>query len=162
MKIIRAEIKQADVVGRVHSDAWKQAYADVFPEDFLNEDTSERRAQEFLEACGCKNISYYIVYEEDKTVGIVKVRNESNVYELESFYILKQYRNKGYGRQVIAHLKKEFDKKRMQLWVLEDNAKARSFYENNGFKNTGKTRMIYRGKPFRQLQYELLPEVWAY
>lgn len=79
-----------------------------------------------------------------------------------SFYILKQYRNKGYGRQVIAHLKKEFDKKRMQLWVLEDNVKARSFYENNGFKNTGKTRMIYRGKPFRQLQYELLPEVWAY
>lgn len=77
MKIIRAEIEQADVVGRVHSDAWKQAYADVFPEDFLNEDTSERRAQEFLEACGCKNISYYIVYEEDKAVGIVKVRNES-------------------------------------------------------------------------------------
>lgn len=46
--------------------------------------------------------------------------------------------------------------------VLEDNTKARRFYENNGFNNTGNTRVIYRGDSYVQFQYVLLPRVWAY
>lgn len=49
-------------------------------------------------------------------MGIVKVVDEPDTYEMASFYFLEQYRNKGYSKQVIAYLKKEFDKKRMQLW----------------------------------------------
>jgi len=131
----------------------------MFAEEYLNADTPEKRKQEFLESCGCINISYYIVYEDKKAVGIAKVINEPYSYEIASLYILEEYRNKGYGKQVITYLKIELDKKRMLLWVLEGNKKARSFYENNGFKNTGKTRMIYRGNSYVQLQYELLPEV---
>ena len=87
MKIVKADIGQADLVGRVHSEAWKQA---------------------------------------------------------------------------ITYIRKAFDMAKIQLWVLEANVNARRFYENNGFKNTGKIRSIYRGNNYRQLQYELLPEVWAY
>lgn len=48
----------------------------------------------------------------------------------------------------------------MQLWVLEDNKKARRFYENNGFKSTGNTKVICRGNSYVQMQYELnLPEL---
>lgn len=162
MKIVKAKIEQADIVGQVHSEAWKQAYANVFPKGFLDEDTPEKRKQEFLESCGCKEAFYYIVYEDDKAVGLVKVVDEPDTYEIASFYFLEQYRNKGYGKQVIAYLRKELVKKRMQLWVLEENIKARRFYENNGFKNTGNTRMISRGNDYMQNQYELLPEVWAY
>lgn len=43
-----------------------------------------------------------------------------------------------------------------------EDQKARHFYENNGFQNTGKIRSIYRGKYVTQLQYELLPKIWAY
>lgn len=159
MEIKKADIDDAEVVGYVHSTAWKQAYTGVFRKGFLDEDTAEKRKQEFLESCGCKDIFYYIVYEDETTVGIVKIIDESDAYEIASFYILEQYRNKGYGKQVIAYLKKELDKKRMQLWVLEDNTKARRFYENNGFYNTENTRMIYRGDSYVQFQYVLLPEI---
>ncbi len=75
---------------------------------------------------------------------------------MSSFYILDEYRNKGYGKQVVLYLRKVFDNLKMQLWVLENNRKARCFYENNGFKNTGRTRRINRGNFYTQLLYELV------
>ncbi len=159
MEVIRANADDADIIGYIHSVAWKQAYVGMFPEDFLNGDTPEKRKQEFIDSCGCEDVSYYIMYENDKAVGIVKVVDAPDAYEIASLYILEQYRNQGYGKRVIAYLKKEFDKKRIQLWVLEDNPKAKRFYENNGFKNTGNSRVIYRGNSYVQIQYERLPEV---
>ena len=102
MEVRKANIDDADTIGYIHSTAWKQTYTGVFTKEYLNEDTAEKRKQEFLESCTCEDVSYYI--------------------------ILEKYRNKGYGRQVICHLKKDI--KRMQLWVLKDNIEARNFYEN--------------------------------
>lgn len=113
MKVVKAEIGHADVIGKVHSEAWKQAYKDVFPEEYLNEDTSDKRTREFIESCNSKDIIYYVIYEEQRAVGIVKVicvENES--CEISSFYILDKYRNKGYGKQVIVYLKNAFEQKK--------------------------------------------------
>ena len=157
--ISTAGIDDAEVVGFVHSTAWKQAYTDVFPEEYLNVDTPDKRKQEFLEACKNKNAAYYLMYEDKKAIGILKVIDiTSNDCEISSFYILNDFRNKGYGKQAVAYLKDAFGTGRIQLWVLEENVKARHFYENNGFKNTGKTRNIYRGSSYTQLLYEFLYE----
>ncbi len=34
MEIIKAEISHADLVGKVHSRAWMQAYKDLFPTEY--------------------------------------------------------------------------------------------------------------------------------
>lgn len=163
MKVIKADINDANVVGYVHSTAWKQAYEDMFPTEYLYADTPDKRTQEFLESYSKEEIYYYLMYEDEKAVGIVKlICTESENFEISSLYILAGYRNKGYGRQAIAYLKDRFNKGKLQLWVLEGNRKARQFYENNGFRDTGKTRSIYRGNYYTQRQYELAPEVWAY
>ena len=160
MEIIKADINDARLVGYVHSTAWKQAYVDIFPAEYLSTDTLDKRAHEFQESCINDGINYYLVYEKEKAVGIVKLMyiNSEN-YEIASFYILAEYRNKGYGGQVMEYLKDMFDKANLYLWVLEENRKARHFYENNGFKNTGKTRRICRGNYYTQLQYEFVSEV---
>lgn len=158
MEIRKAEINDANVVGEVHSTAWKQAYANVFPAEYLSEDTPAQRTREFQESCSDEKINYYLVYEGEKAVGIVKIISDKIDYEISSFYILQEYRNKGYGKKVIAYLKQLFDRAKIQLWVLEDNKKARQFYEKNGFRDTGKTRSIYRGKRYTQLQYEYAAE----
>lgn len=156
VRIEKAGTEYADIIGQVHSEAWQQTYAGVFPESFLREDTAEKRKQEFLETLGNKDIFYYIVYEDTTPIGIVKVIEEPDAYEIASLYILEKYRNKGYGKQVIAYLQKELNPKRIRLWVLEENTKARRFYENNAFEFSGNTRLIHRGQAFTQLQYELL------
>lgn len=155
MEIVKAEIGHADIVGWVHSEAWKQAYRGVFPDKYLNEDTPEKRTQEFLDSCKNKGVCYYMICEEDQAVGIIKLIDEEEVCEISSFYILDEHRNRGFGKQVVEYLRKEFNKKKLVLWVLEENVKARRFYEYNGFKSTGNTRVIQRGNQYVQLQYEL-------
>lgn len=154
MRIIKADIKDADLVGYVHSVAWKQAYKDIFPMDYLETDTPEVRACEFREACRDERVLYFLLYEDKTAVGIVKVESELNeCCEIVSIYILEEYRDKGYGKQFITYLKDTFKYKKIYLWVLEENIKARHFYESNGFCLTGKTRKVDRGKYFNQLQY---------
>ncbi len=157
MKIVKADIRHADIIGQIHSRAWRQAYADVFPKEYLCADTQCKRTQEFLESCNSKDIHYFLLYSGETAVGIVKV-NLCGVEscEISSFYILDEYRNKGYGKQVVLYLRKAFDNLKIQLWVLENNRRARKFYENNGFKNTGTTRRINRGNFYTQLLYELV------
>lgn len=154
MQIIEASILDADLVGYIHSTAWKQAYNEMFSIEYLEEDTPKMRTNEFLEACNDNGIHYYMLYEDKIAVGIVKVIFKVNkVCEISSFYILDEYRNKGYGRQVIAYISDVLCQQCIYLWVLEDNVKARRFYENNGFVFTGKIREISRGKSYRQFQY---------
>ena len=154
MRIKKADINDADIVGYVHSTAWKQAYKDIFPMDYLEADTPEVRACEFREACRDERILYFLLYEDKTAIGIVKVESERNERcEILSIYILEKYRNKGYGKQFIAYLKDTFEYKKIYLWVLEENMKARFFYESEGFCLTGKKREINRGKQFKQLEY---------
>lgn len=155
VRIEKAGTEYADIIGQVHSEAWQQAYAGVFPKSFLMEDTAEKRKQEFLETLGKEDVFYYIVYEDNTPIGIVKVIEEPDAYEIASLYILEKYRNKGYGKQVIAYLQKELSPKRIRLWVLEENTEARRFYENNSFEFFGNTRLIHRGQAFIQLEYYL-------
>lgn len=155
MEIVRAGINDAKVVGLVHSTAWKQAYEKVFPSEYLYSDTPAKRTQEFLESCNNKDVFYYLLYEAELAVGVVKVMKESDDYEIVSFYILEEHRGKGFGKQVVIYLSKLLGGEKVQLWVLEDNKKARRFYENNGFKSTRNTRVIWRGNSYVQMQYEL-------
>lgn len=158
MKIVKADISDAETVGYLHSTAWKQAYADLFPEEYLHADTPEKRTHEFLDACDNQEIIYYLLYEGKQAVGIAKLQNtDSEHHEIASLYILDTYRNKGYGRRFMVYLKDIFPKKKLQLWVLEDNVRARCFYKNNGFSSTGKKRKISRGRCYTQLQYEYTP-----
>lgn len=90
MDIVKADVEHANIVGWVHSTAWKQAYKDVFPYEYLNEDTPEKRTQEFLDSCKNKAICYYMICEEDKTVGIIKLIDDEEECELSSFYLLDE------------------------------------------------------------------------
>lgn len=147
------------LLDKVHSEAWKQTYEGIFLEEFLREDTVEKRKQEFIESFSNKDCLYYVVYEDVTPVGIVKIVEETDACEIASFYILEKYRNKGYGKQTVEYLKKELLPKRIKLWVLKDNAKAIKFYETNRFAFSGNTRLIDRGRSYVQLQYECIYDI---
>ena len=63
VRIEKATREQADIVGQVHSETWRQAYQGVFTDSFLRDDTAEKRKQEFLESFGKAGVFYYVVYE---------------------------------------------------------------------------------------------------
>ena len=155
MNIIEATYDDADLVGEVHSLAWKQAYKDIFPTEYIMADTTEKRKQEFLESFRKESCKYYLVYENGCCAGVVKVIFDNSICEISSIYFLNEFRNKGLGTETITQLKEIYKDYRMVLWTLEMNTVARKFYEKNGFVITANRRSIDRGKGFVQVQYEL-------
>lgn len=155
MKLKIADIADAELIGTIHSVAWRQAYIGIFPEIYILEDTPIKRTQEFLASLNDKSICYYLICEDEKAIGVIKIKNYSSFScEILSFYILDEYRNRGYGKQIIIFLEQKLCKKQIQLWVLESNNKAIKFYECTGFIKTQNVRKINRGKSFTQLQYK--------
>jgi len=152
-----AGVADANVVGKVHSEAWKSAYRGVFPDSFINLDTAAKRTEEFLDSIKDDKYIYYLLQESDQTAGIVKTGVENNALEIESFYILNEYRGKGFGSQFIDFIKNSLKPECIRLWVLEDNTRARHFYENNGFVMTGESRMINRGTELKQMKLQFTP-----
>lgn len=59
--------------------------------------------------------------------------------EVISIYFLPDYMGKGYGGKLLDVVMKELKKQgftEVFLWVMEENSRARAFYENYGFKCT--------------------------
>ena len=153
MRVRTAVAEDSVIVGKVHSKAWKSAYRGIFPDKFINDDTSSKRSEEFLESIKDGSCTYFLLEESDNVAGIVKTREANNVLEIESIYILNEYRGKGFGREFMNSIKTYGSWSCIFLWVLESNTNARRFYENNGFVLSGKSRMISRGIELKQLQY---------
>ena len=97
---------------------------------------------------------YILVYVSPRKAGM-HIHEEDNTLEIESIYILDEYRGKGFGRQFIDFIKTYRPQADIFLWVLEVNTNARRFYENNGFVMSGESRTIKRGTEFVQLRYVL-------
>lgn len=60
----------------------------------------------------------------------------SDYGEVVSIYFLPDYIGQGYGRQLLNKCIEELKRcgfKKVLLWVLENNHRARKFYEKNGF-----------------------------
>lgn len=156
MEIIRATIEHVDMVGYVHFNAWKNTYQNLFSKEFLKTDTIDKRKKEFLDSLTNENIQYYLVFEHDNAIGIIKLIIKDSLCEISAIYFLKEYRNKGYGSKTINYLKKKYSNYKIILWVLKNNMSARQFYKKNRFLETGETRVIYRGNEYIQIKYELL------
>ena len=153
MKIDKANLKHADIIGEIHAKAWKQAYENLFPLEFIETDTVEKRKEEFLSSCKDKEIDYFLIYVSEKPIGIIKIRHYENICEILSIYLLKKYWNKGFGLQAIQYILKIYSSNEIYLWTLEANVNAQKFYEKHGFRTTKETRKINRGKEYIQLKY---------
>ncbi len=76
--------------------------------------------------------------------------------EIQGIYILRQYQRLSLGRQLIARAKAELAALSYQnayLWVLSTNESAIRFYENTGFRYTGKDKTVVLGTPVVERQY---------
>jgi GNAT superfamily N-acetyltransferase len=126
----------------VHVRTWQAAYAHVFPRERLAELPIERRAAQWRE-------SPPIVAEVDGTVvGFVSVgasRDSDASGELFAIYVDPLRWGTGVGRELIAAGEarlRDLGHIDVILWVLDDNPRARRFYERAGWRIDTASRPI--------------------
>jgi len=140
-----ARPEEATAVALVHIETWRVAYAHVFPSEELermSDERVERRAE-------MHRRSLPIVAEVDgEIVGFVSVgpaNDDDADGELYAIYVLPTHWGTGVGRALIQAGEdrlRELGHREAVLWVLEDNPRARRFYERAGWTRDGTKRPI--------------------
>lgn len=87
--------------------------------------------------------SYTRVSQEGETCAYYRLTDEG---ELDDFYVLPQFRNRGIGSEILEKCIRE-SKAPLWLYVFTENKRAVALYERFGFRETekvGTTRAIMR------------------
>ncbi len=124
-------------ISKIYESSWKYAYKDIIPQNYLDSIEAGQWADNIYKA-GLKSL---VLIEGGRIIGTAsfcKSRwEEYNDYgEVVSIYFRPDYIGKGYGRLLLNRCIEELKQcgyKKVLLWVLEDNHRARKFYEKNGF-----------------------------
>lgn len=90
-------------------------------------------------------------------------KKTKTIAEVKRMRVYKQFQGKGYGKQILSELEKRALKmgyKKLYLTAATAQIGARHFYENYGFKNTGKiiknlpTQSTYKENSICELIFE--------
>ncbi|MGE7688820.1 N-acetyltransferase family protein [Lysinibacillus sp. NPDC097214] len=161
MKIRKANIRDAQSIGKVHVDSWQTTYQGILPDDFLNRLSYEQRTELWK-----KNISdatnYVLVAENEQgeiigfaTGGTRKTKSVPNSTDLTSIYLLEEYHGKGIGKQLLKEIFTYFKQKgyeKVFVEVLAEN-KTRYFYEYYGAQYVNNIEIKIGGKIVEELIY---------
>lgn len=164
IKIRYANINDAKILGEIHAKSWQVAYKGIVPEEILANITPERREKYFEKALTEGWEEDALIYKDNDAAGLIcigKCRDEdkSQEYgEVWGIYLSPEYWNDGLGRELMNWGLKELKVrgfKKVTLWVLEENQRARRFYELMGFKHDETVKEITIGKSLREYRYEI-------
>lgn len=147
-------------ISEIYEKSWKCAYRDIIPTDYLDSIPKGRWANSITKV----GMHSLVITENNRIIGTAsfcKSRwKQYNEYgEIVSIYFLPEYMGKGYGHYLLNACIEELKKSgyhKILLWVLEENQRARKFYENNGFVCTD--NILYDnigGKDLREMMYLL-------
>jgi GNAT superfamily N-acetyltransferase len=143
-----------DDVARVHVRSWQAGYAGILPAGFLAaldpaDFAARRRAQP--RPAGSATL---VADDDGQIVGLASFGPERPEHgdrdpamaELYAIYVAADHWRGGIGRRLFASAKTALTEagfRAMRLWVLEQNHRARRFYEGAGMRWTGE-RQLWR------------------
>lgn len=149
-------------VSRIYEESWKYAYKGIIPQDYLDSIPEGRWAGRITR----EGMHTLLLTENGQLAGTASFcksrwEQHSGFGEIVSIYFLPAYIGRGYGRQLFQRCTEELHAmgfSRLLLWVLEENARARAFYEKNGFRCAGEYQEIQlSGKTLREVLYTNAP-----
>lgn len=128
-------------VSRIYEESWKAAYQGVVPQSYLDGIPAG------LWAAGLDQEGRWsLVLEESGRLigtsgaGPSRWRDYPDFGEVVSLYLLPEHMGRGYGRPLLEAAVETLAGRGFRdvlLWVLEENRRARRFYEKCGFRPAG-------------------------
>ena len=147
-----------NAISRIYEESWKSAYHGLIPQAYLDS-IPEGRWVKTLDRPGWQTMVCIENGEYIGTSSFCKSRFDQypDAGEVISIYLLPDYIGKGCGRQLMETVLNELKKQgftEVFLWVLEENHRARQFYEKYGFSCTGEyLDDNIGGKALREVRY---------
>lgn len=139
IEIRRAEPKDASRIASVHDASWENAYTGILPYKALHRMIRRRGERWWADAIRRSTI-VLLLEINGKVAGYATIgRNrvstlpyDGEVYEL---YLSPEHQGVGLGTRLFLAARAELKRRKMNgtvVWVLAENSRAISFYENAG------------------------------
>ncbi|HWC75533.1 MAG TPA: GNAT family N-acetyltransferase [Gemmatimonadales bacterium] len=164
VRLRRATPADAAAVGRIHVESWNVAYRGIMPDDVIARTDLAYRTQFWAERIADTEWPIFIIEEDGNSVAFCQMvstkdpdDDPTRVGHITSIHVLPQLRGRGHGRALMDHVLREFARRgfrEVTLWVLEENRKARAFYEQYGFELDGGKKEYY-GTHVPEVRYRI-------
>lgn len=147
--IRNANPTDSKAIGLIHTKSWQDIYRGHFPDEFLDSIDSELRAKTWHNAITDCMGKTCIAELDGLVIGflhLMKSRDDDapvGTDELTSIYLDPAQWRQGFGRRLLnwsITYAAGGKTKKITLWVLKENARARAFYESNGFHCDGTSK----------------------
>jgi len=153
MTVRLAVVSDARAVASVHVRTWQAAYRGVIPDEILDNLSVEARTSTWEVAIPSGGV--WVALAGDEIVGFAAAgpsRDDDAPFELYAIYVLSSAWGTGLGFELAeAALGDEPD---VIVWVLDENTRARAFYERIGFQADGVTKTEPAGSvELKELRY---------
>ncbi len=162
IEIRYAEVGDAKALGEIHSLSWREAYKGIVPDGVLEAFTPEKRAISFEWFLSVNTSFTAVALYRGEAAGwacFEKSRDKdapSSRGEIWGIYLKPEFWRKGIGSALMLWALEELKKlgyTSASLWVLEDNARARAFYEKCGFRPDSAKKTIELGRTLTEVRY---------
>ncbi len=146
MRVRRAGVDDAAAVADIHVRSWQVGYEHVFGAEKLASISVEGRLPRWLEILAADEQACFLAEDDDGrvlgwcTVGTAREADIENVGEVWGIYAAPEAWGSGAGSALLAAGVDELRRQgfaEASLWVLDDNPRARRFYEREGWTLDG-------------------------
>lgn len=160
MKIIDIKDLNLDYFAEQKFKLFDSAWCGILPDSWLNKFTVQSVKTDLEKNLKSGHKIYLATLDDDTPCGYImfgKFRDKDNSDdgEIMSIYFYEQFKGLGLAQELFNYAQNELEKqyKTIYIWVLEINKRARTFYEKNGYKDTGKRRFQDCDKLYEEMLY---------
>ena len=119
----------------IHAESWQESHRSFCSEAFVKAHTPQRQKALFQQEMQGGMALYMLVKEYP--VGVVSVKEDL----IENLYVLPAEQNKGCGTELLLFAMAQC-RGTPRLWILDNNDRARRFYQKHGFHLTGNAHSL--------------------
>jgi GNAT superfamily N-acetyltransferase len=164
MQLVKVTSKHKNEFCETHSKSLRESYQGFLPDGWVNR-TAANCSTRFDNWFSDKRADMWLCFDDCYPIGFVvfgKLRDEDALEtdgEIWSVYFRESAKGKGYAKQTFEFAERELIKKgckRIFVWCLEANTRARKFYEEkNGYTMTDVWKnQDLDGVAFKELRLE--------
>jgi GNAT superfamily N-acetyltransferase len=140
MRVVRATAQDLELCFGIARAAAVAGFRDVFPPHRYDFPDDAIRT-DWISALADPDAETYVAFEGGEAVGVVSV----SAGVLQTLYVMPESWGRGIGstlHDLALDRLFERDDREARLWTLAENHRARTFYENRGWRLTGRTRVV--------------------
>ena len=118
----------------VHGASWRKSHTEICSAEFVAAHTTQRQAN-YLQTELNRGKRLFLL-TDGIPMGVVSVFEDC----IENLYVHPDHWGRGYGTALLQFAESQC--KTPRLWVLNTNKQARRFYENRGYRVTGREKVL--------------------